>query len=106
MKVLTALIGSAEDGRMFMADVLQIEGSYWLVPMWSEAIGLGWKSPKRIIRLPEGWVQQTPDQLYDLLIKWPIPSSVLSGQSQSAQGVVYEVQEAPAIQIPTQRLAH
>jgi hypothetical protein len=100
--MLRAVIGSAEDGNLFMADVLRWRGGLWLIPTWLESTDGKWRRPARAIRV-DSQVQQEVDPATSWnhvhLLLWPVPKAVLDGLTTRAEGVVYEVAEAPEVRV-------
>ncbi len=87
-------------------DTVEHEGHFWLVPEWLEIPNLAALSeklimPARIIQIDPLAHQKTEIHGAQFVVTCPIPKSVLTGQTQTAEGVDYIVEERPHIHIPS-----
>ena len=98
-----AMLGIADGDEMWHCDVIEHEGSLWLVPEWLHHPTEGCMQPARIIRMTGQSYQENPagSWLGDYLLNDPIPKAVLDGRIACGQGVAYAVVERPDIRIPT-----
>ena len=115
MKLLKSMIQSG-DGGVYEMDTVRHEGHFWLVPEWLEIPNLaslyaddtGDESeklimPARIIQIDPLEHQKTEIHGAQFVVTYPIPKSVLTGQTQTAEGVDYIVEERPHIHIPSDK---
>jgi hypothetical protein len=107
MKILKTLMGFSDgDGTMFLADTIEYEGKYWLVPQWLEAPAEGWKRPARIVSLAPLKHQKSTMPGIDFVLNVPIPKAVFDGEVPTGSGAQYVVIERPDISLPTPKGIH
>jgi hypothetical protein len=100
----TALGFSDGDARIFRADTIEYQGTFWLVPYWIEFPGEGWRVPERIISLDGLPHQKTPPERSgaDFYLNVGIPKCLWDGQIPPGSGDKYVVIEHPDITFPIQ----
>jgi hypothetical protein len=102
MKILKAMVGSADSGELFQVDVIEHDRKLWLVPHWLDVPAQGVSKPARIIRmdiLPHQ--KNPPNSPYgDYVLNVPIPKALLNPQTPKRTIAGFEVQELPEITLP------
>ena len=90
---------AGEGTQYSKCDTIEHEGSYWLVPEWFEDPSVGLKIPKRMICISNLEHQVLgPDSKYaDFLVKYAIPTNVLSGELTEQDKKEYQVIEYPKL---------
>ena len=102
--LVTVMMGSDQDGKIYTLEAIKREDGLWLIPSWLENPAEGWKIPERIIRVaPSEYEELGGDYPAEYHTKHPIPTAVLNGQSQTVEGIYYDVVEMPdlRVQIPS-----
>jgi hypothetical protein len=89
---------------VFPMDTIEYEGKFWLVPIWLESPTEEWRTPARLIGLPNLHTQdlrgtQAP---VDFAVQVPIPKAVLEGKTTTG----YSVIERPPIRFPKPPTVH
>ncbi len=94
VEYLTAYV-STGDG-ISKIDVLKLGPlEHWLVPSWVEWPDEGLQTPERAIRLEGLAFQHGAPGLVDLTVQTVVPKAVLDGETQSAEGLEFQVEEWP-----------
>ena len=97
----TAVAFSDGDGKIFLADTIEYQDSFWLVPEWNDNPVAGWSMPARIISLDGLQYQKTPPESgADFFLNVGIPKALCDGQIPPKSGDKYVVIEAPDIKFP------
>ena len=102
MKILKALVGSADSGLIFQIDVIEHDQKLWLVPQWLDSPAEGVSRPARIIRMDILRHQKNaPNSPYgDYILNVPIPTVLLKLATPKQPVYGFEVQEMPEISFP------
>lgn len=98
--LVNVLMGSDQDGKIYILQAIKREDGLWLIPSWLENPSEGWKIPERIIRVdPSEYEELGGDYPAEYHTKHPVPRAVLNGQSRTVEGISYDVVERPDIRI-------
>lgn len=102
MKILKAMVGSADSGEIFQIDVIEHDNKLWLVPQWYDVPAQGVSKPARIIRMDTLRHQKiAPGGLHgDYILNVPIPTALLNLPTPKQPVPGFEVQEMPEIIFP------
>lgn len=100
MYEIKALMGSDEDGGIYLIDVIEHENSLWVVPMWLVTPFLDYRMPKRIIKIEPRHYEKLRGNYPEILITYPIPNAILEGKEKRGVGQEYEAHERPQIKVP------
>ena len=106
LQIFRTMTGAGDDsGTIVIFDTISHEGKLWLVPEWSRPPDGEWITPKRIVCIDGLELQDMSDSDMpaDYLLAYPVPKSVLDGESDTAEGRKYVVVERPDIRIPAGR---
>ena len=87
----------SDDGTIYKVDTVEHEGHFWIVPEWLEIREEKLIMPARIIQIDSLDHQKTEIYGCQFVVTYSIPKSVLSGETQTAEGVDYVVEERPHI---------
>jgi hypothetical protein len=103
MKILKAMVGSADTGTIYKVDVIEHDNGLWLVPQWYDVPSEGVSKPARIIRMDTLPYQKMddPDRFGDFILNVPIPDAVLNLPTPKEPVAGFEVHEMPEINFPT-----
>lgn len=100
-KILKTLMSFSDafPGKIFLADTIEHEGVFWLVPEWTECPAEQWRRPARIICL-DGLIHQATHQQHpaDFVLRHSMPKAVWDGLL--PPGDKYVIVERPNIQLP------
>ena len=106
MKIRRTMIGAGdESGQILIMDTIVYEDKLWLVPEWLSSPDGGWQTPKRIVcihGLQHDDMSDSPMPA-DYLLTYPVPKSVLDGETDTAEGHKYLVIEHPDIRFQVGR---
>jgi hypothetical protein len=102
MKILKAMVGSADHGSLYKVDVIEHDQKLWLVPQWLDSPAEGVSRPARIIRMDTLRHQKNaPNSPYgDYVLNVPIPTALLNLETPKQPIDGFEVQEMPEITFP------
>lgn len=102
MKILKAMVGSSDSGKLFKVDVIEHDKKLWLVPQWYDVPAQGVSKPARIIRMDTLPHQKNaPNSPYgDYILNAPIPTALLNLPTPRPPIPGFEVQEMPEISFP------
>jgi hypothetical protein len=102
MKILKAMVGSADEGSLYQIDVIGHAKKLWLVPQWYDVPAQGVSKPARIIRMDTLPHQKSaPNSPYgDYILNVPIPTVLLNLPTPKQSVPGFEVQEMPEISLP------
>ena len=89
-----------ESGNIHGCDVIEFEGTFWLVPEWLDVPARGVTKPRRIVSLAKVRYQRTPGADREFVVNDPIPIAVLEGRAPSQIAERYDVRELPEIEFP------
>ena len=106
IKIKRTMIGAGDDsGQILIMDTISYEGKLWLVPEWLSPPDGGWQAPARIVCIHDLQYEDisNSEMPADYLLNYPVPKSVLDGETDTAEGQKYEVVERPDIRIPVGR---
>ena len=106
MQILRTMTGASDDsGGIQTMDTILYEGKPWLVPEWLSPPDGGWQTPKRIVCIHGLQYQDMSESKMpvDYLLTYPIPKSVLDGETDTAGGHKYMVIERPDIRFQVGR---
>ena len=92
-------------GQILIMDTISYEGKLWLVPEWLSPPDGGWQTPARIVCIDGLQVQNLSDSAMpaDYLLTYPVPKSVLDGETDTEGGQKYVVVERPDIRVEVGR---
>jgi len=100
MQILRTMTGAGDDsGNIEIMDTILYEDKLWLVPEWLSPPDGGWQTPKRIVCIHDLQYQDMSDSEMpaDYLLTYPVPKSVLDGETDIVEGRKYVVVERPDI---------
>ena len=100
MKILRTMIGAGdESGQILIMDTIVYEDKLWLVPEWLSPPDGGWQTPERIVCIHGLQYQDMSESQMpaDYLLTYPVPKSVLDGETDTVEGRKYVVVERPDI---------
>jgi hypothetical protein len=100
MEAIRKALVVTDDGSIFQSDVIEHEGSFWLVPEWLDVPGRGVTMPRRIVSMATVRYQRTPGAHREFVVNDPIPKAVLDGRAPSQEASKYDVRELPEIEFP------
>jgi len=101
MKIYKARLAfsGGNEGTVYTMDVIQHEGSFWLVPEWRDSHAERVSMPVRMILLD--LIQHTRlSGNPDFLLTETVPIEVIEGRPTQEQAKQYVVRENPAVQVP------
>ncbi len=94
-------MGSDKDGKIFVVDVIEHQNALWVIPEWLGNPSLDYEMPVRMIRIEKSHYQEMSGAFEtDILITYPIPSSIMEGLEKRLKGEEYETIENPGIKVP------
>jgi len=104
MKILRTMTG-ADQGQIVIMDTIFYEDKLWLVPKWLSPQDGGWQTPERIVCIHGLQYDDMSDSPMpaDYLLTYPVPKSVLDGETDTVEGHKYEVIERPDIRFQVGR---
>jgi hypothetical protein len=90
------------DGQSGLMDTISWRDKLWLVPRWQPAKVEGYRQPVRIIRprLYQFARPKLPEYGEDYSLSVAVPKAVLDGQPSSEDAKMFDIVEAPAVEIP------
>jgi hypothetical protein len=94
------------DGAHYAMDVIEHEGSFWLVPEWIDDTAAGVSMPRRIVSLATIPHEVMRADNPKIVVNYPVPKSVFDGAPPSEIAGKYVVIELPEIRIPITRKLH
>jgi hypothetical protein len=81
-KVSKVLIIREDDGALLVGDVIEYEGSLWLVPVWIPGRVEGTEQPARIICVDDMKTSKpSPEYKVDLALRDPLSQAFLEGRA-------------------------
>jgi hypothetical protein len=93
--------GKSAGSQMTAIDVIEYEGSLWVVPEWLDYPKLGISKPARIVRIDQLRYSTSKLPWADYFLTTPVPKAVLDSLSPSSGVVDYEVVVLPDIKVRT-----
>lgn len=93
MPVRKTLYQRQDDGELFIADTIQYDGKWWIVPEWLQGPTAGTLCPARIVCL-DGLTLNKPAAPYQDRVDWaletPLHRDVLEGRRVSQSPLVID----------------
>jgi hypothetical protein len=87
LKISKALIIHEDDGALLVIDVIEYEGSLWLVPAWIPGPTLGTEQPARMICVDDMKTsKRSSEYKVDMALRDPLSRAFLEGR-ELRQGV-------------------
>jgi hypothetical protein len=81
VKISKALIIREDDGALLVGDIIDYEGSLWLVPAWIPGPTKGSERPVRIICVDDMKTSKpSPEYKVDLALRDPLSKAFLEGR--------------------------
>ena len=106
MQILRTMTGAGDDsGAIVLMDTILYEDKLWLVPEWLSPQDGGWQTPVRIVCIHGLQYEDISDSKMqgDYLLTYPVPKSVLDGETDTVEGHKYTVIERPEIRFQVGR---
>jgi hypothetical protein len=102
VKILKAMVGSADDGSIYQIDVIEHDKKLWLVPQWYDVPAQGVSKPARIILMDILPHQKNAlgSPYGDYTLNVPVPTVLLNFPTPKQSVPGFEIQEMPEISLP------
>jgi len=108
MKFFKAMMGRDNSDKIDLFDVIEYNNSLWVVPEWLNRESLDCTMPARMIRIENHHfkIMSDTNDGFEMLITYPIPTSLLDGSETRAEGEEFETIKKPDIKIPLEFNVH
>ena len=106
IKIERTMTGAGDaSGQILIMDTISYEGKLWLVPEWLSPPDGGWQTPARIVCIHGLQYQDITESEMpaDYFLNYPVPKSVLDGETDAVKGHKYVVVERPDIRVEVGR---
>ena len=98
MKIYKTVLSFTGDDSIRTCDTIEIDGKFWLVPMWIDNLAEGTRKPLRLICL-DGlpYMKAGANFPADFVLTKPIPKCVLDGEIPDETSFEFVIVENPDI---------